>query len=294
MRIRDVRSGAARGGYTLIELLVVIAIIGVLMGLLLSGVMAVLAARDRAGNQFDLGKLGQSMDVALNKYENAKSLPGYLVLYNNTDVYRRPSAYLTTAADIQDAERSRDVLRKMFKARFISDAGVVPWDGTNGGAVTNKVVLEGHQCLVFYLGGAADVSGAVPKMTGFSSNPVNPLAPGGTDRIGPFYNFEGARLTKSAYPAYLDRFGTPFAYFGGTGGSNAYVGGCPSIGIASPYPDAKAGRYMNPDSFQLISAGRDKAFGDPTKWNPSTGSTDPRARDDVSNFSSSALTNPQN
>src|SRR5262245_15899063 len=93
MRIRNVRGRAARSGYTLIELLVVIAIIAVLMGLLMSGVMAVLQAKERSGNMADIGKLDQSMQVALQKYGNRKTLPGKLVLCNNTDVYRNSANY---------------------------------------------------------------------------------------------------------------------------------------------------------------------------------------------------------
>jgi len=314
MRNRVNGRRAGRRGFTLIELLVVIAIIAVLMGLLMAGVMAVLQAKDRTQNKYDMDKLDESMRVALQDYSQESSLPGYLVLYNNTDVYRKPSAYLTNAADVKDAERSRDALRKMFKNRFITDgpgtnqtppAGV-PWDGTTGTATTNKVVLEGHQCLVFYLGGYCDSSSGTPIMRGFSKNPKNPLDFTTKEVYGPYYNFESNRLVAlngatKQYPAYADRYGTPYAYFGTTGGRNGYVGpaagtgACPSLVNTADagYPDAAAGRFMKPDSYQISSAGRDKTFGAPNKWNPSTGSTDGNARDDVGNFSSVPLGNPQ-
>jgi len=294
MRIRNNVRGRRRG-FTLIEMLVVMAIIAVLMGLLMSGVMSVLAAKDRRANQFDIGKLSQDMNVALQKYGGKKTMPGKLVLYNNTDVYRNPSAYLKTASDIQDANRTKEALRAMFGSRLITNAQAVNWDGSgNAGAVTT---LEGSQCLVFYLGGIADSSSGLTKMTGFSSNPIDPLAAGGTDRIGPFYDFESRRLTAGRYPSYLDRYGTPYAYFGGTGGANSYVCYCPSLGVTGYYEVAdKNGnpvRWTNPDSFQIVSAGKDKKFAAGGLWNPKTGSTDLNARDDVSNFSSTALSNPQ-
>jgi len=352
MRLQHVptRSASRRSGFTLIELLVVMAIIAVLMGLLLSGVMAALQARDRSANKFDLGKLDSSMNVACKSYGNVKTLPGYLVLYNNIDVHRNPQNYGLSKSDQDDARRSGDALRRMFGTRFLTNASSpttgnvgVNWDGSgNYGNPTNntlgpKTILEGHQCLVFYLGGVATFpNGATnpPKMNGFSANPLDPLdLISTTERIGPFYTFENNRLTTATqyslpntmlggnsplfcsitkYPAYLDRYGTPFAYFGGTGGANSYVTGtygingtvsdgktnplvplgCRSIGISIPYPDS-AGKFMRPDSYQILSAGKNKAFGDPSLWNPSTGSTDGNARDDVSNFSGYALTSPQ-
>lgn len=293
MRFRNVPTPAARRGFTLIELLVVISIIAVLMGLLMSGVMAVLQAKDRTGNQFDVGKLDQSMNVALQKYGQGKTLPGYLVLYNNTEFYRDPSKL--PPAEVKDAERSKAALQRMFGSRFITSGGPVNWDGTGGTGVANKVTLEGQQCLVFYLGGVADTSAGAPRMTGFSENPLNPLDTAAKGRIGPFYEFEANRLTNARYPSYLDRYGTPIAYFGGTGGANSYVGGCPSLpglGASAGFPDG-AGRFMKPSGFQIVSAGRNKAFGSPAAWNPLTGSTDGNARDDVSNFSGVPLNNPQ-
>jgi len=327
-----------RRGFTLIELLVVIAIIAVLMGLLMAGVMAVLQAKDRTANAYDINKLDQSMSAATKQYANSKTLPGYIVLCNNMDVYRNPANYASIIpknVTQLDLDRSKATLRKMFGERFVTNGQVVDWD--NSFATTAKkipgigdpnsiLVLEGHQCLVFYLGGIAD-SGTVanpvipPSMTGFASDPLNPTLPANSglpgsapgDRIGPFYSFERPRLetilfaTSVRFPAYKDRYGTPYAYYGGTGGANSYVGGCPSLVPSSgnktvpgllPVVTCPSGyldtgvKFMKPDSVQIISAGKNKAFGDPLLWSPSSGSTDGNARDDVSNFSAYALTNP--
>jgi len=303
---------------------VVMAIIAVLMGLLMSGVMAALQARDRSANQFDMGKLDQGMSVATKQYAGSKTLPGYVVLCNNMDVYRNPSNYtaiIPKGVTALDLARSQATLRKMFGERFVTNGQVVDWD--NSFATTAKkipgigdpnsvILLEGHQCLVFYVGGIADTSVSPPNMTGFSGDPLNPTVPGGTDRIGPFYTFERPRLVTSGYgtsarfPAYADRYGTPYAYYGGTGGSNSYVGGCPTLLKASQtpsnpianlsvpgYPDSTAARFMKPDSYQIASAGRDRQFADPGLYNPTTGIPAGAARDDVSNFSVYAMANPQ-
>ena len=187
MMIRTIRSRTRRGGFTLIELLVVISIIAVLMGLLLSGVMAVLAARDRSANQFDLGKLSQSAQVAFNKY-NTKTMPGKLVLCNNMAQYN-PNVAPPTGVTAQEMAYSRDALRKMFGTRLLEPDGngnynFVPWDGTTNNTVT---VLEGQQCLVFYLGGIIDATKNPVVPQGFANNPVDPSDfKNTTDRIGPW------------------------------------------------------------------------------------------------------------
>src|SRR5262245_20236415 len=181
MRNRGIGRRAARRGFTLIELLVVIAIIAVLMGLLMAGVMAVFQARDRAQNKFDLTKLSESMDVANQAYSSRKTLPGKLVLYRDISVYRQPNP-------TPDVKVTKDVLRDMFGFRFINNGVTVDCDGA-GGAVTT---LEGHQCLVFYLGGVADTSTNPPRMIGFAEDTLDPVN-GGGKRKGPFYNFESNR-----------------------------------------------------------------------------------------------------
>jgi len=216
-----------------------------------------------------------------------------------------PTASPPPGVTAQEMAYSRDALRKMFGSRLLEpDANgafnFVPWDGTTNKAVT---ILEGQQCLVFYLGGVPDTANGVTKMTGFSSDPRNPVAPGGADRIGPFYNFESNRLVPagSRFPSYLDRYTTPYAYFGGTGAANTYKSYCPSL----PCPGAANGqvgpiayqetatRWTRPDGYQIISAGKDMKFAPGGIWDPTKGSKSFEARDDVSNFSALTLDNPQ-
>ena len=349
---RASRLPAGRPGYTLIELLVVIAIIAVLVGLLMSGVMAVLQARDRTGNSYDISKLDSSMQAALQGYATkgvAKSLPGRLVLFNSTILYKNPPVIPAGRSyNQQDLKNTADALRIMFGRRIFTKA-TIAWDGnyvgkppvgrpTSLGANSvpdpgaRPIILEGQHCLAFYLGGIASVSGGLVKMNGFSADETNPipsppgLTPTTSQTIGPFYQFETNRMQPfvanggSATPklpfyfAYRDRYGTPFAYFGGAGASNTYVtnlackpfGTCPSLPcpnqnlltnppvVFSPYFVQATGTFANPNSYQIISAGRDKAFGvGGNTWNPNGGVSDGYGRDDQSNFTSVLLAGGQ-
>src|SRR5262249_3285341 len=111
------------------------------------------------------------------------------------------------------------------------------------------------------------------------------------ERISPFYEFKSNRLVRvpviDPFFHYLDVYGSkPYAYFSAYGKRNGYN---PYLNIplpngpsgAAPFSDSHAlgvfpydeelgnpGRYLNPDSFQIISAGANEKFGRGT-FNPS-------------------------
>ncbi len=156
----------------------------------------------------------------------------------------------------------------------------------NGNGVIEKPadggdsVLEGDQCLVFFLGGI--------KQTGFSVNPKRPTLSRG-ERMPCFYELPAYRLlqngnaaSKHGFPSLRDPFGKNFyAYFSSnrrTNGYNQYAeSDCATLGV---WPYAKAlvpvPLYYNPDSFQIISAGENQRFGlgtklpESTPWTPET------------------------
>jgi hypothetical protein len=55
--------------------------------------------------------------------------------------------------------------------------------------------------------------------------------------------------------------------------------------------NGNATAYWNPNSFQIISAGKDQAFGPGGLWGTNNPASGPGA-DDISNFSSSKLGSP--
>jgi hypothetical protein len=130
---------------------------------------------------------------------------------------------------------------------------------------------------------------------GFSTNPSNPAQLGG-DRMGPFFEFKLNRLvdpgraSSPGYRVYIDAYGkSPYVYFSsytrnGYARYFAGLGSDCSLVPQGPYNDG-AGNYYNPDSFQIISAGRDTKFGPGGTWSQATAPLIAQAgKDDMANF----------
>jgi hypothetical protein len=187
-------------------------------------------------------------------------------------------------------------------------------------------VLEGDQCLVFFLGGIEvnQPNGCV----GFSTDLANPDKLGG-DRVS-FYDFNSGRLVVLPVPArknsvffsYIDGYnkGSPYAYFTTYVQDNNYnqysatTSDCATLGVwpyaegvipgaVDPVSKRPIYRYLKPRTFQIISAGADGQFGPgtdltsktPYLWTSATAAgIDPRGADDQANFNATALsTGPQ-
>jgi len=153
------------------------------------------------------------------------------------------------------------------------------WGVPNGTTVT----LYGHQTIVFFLGGMKDPSG-IP--IGFSASPTHPMdvtvpTGGAAARKGPYYEFPADRLqyfalapggttttNSNLFPSFIDVYGTqPYIYFSAQRAGNDYanvnvvtaLSGSPTSGNISPY-QLSANRFVNPNGFQIISAGKNQVF----------------------------------
>jgi hypothetical protein len=178
------------------------------------------------------------------------------------------------------------------------------WNGQDSETLT----LEGHECLVFFLGGI--ISGdETLKCEGFGVNPGDPTDLTGKDRKGPYFQFDAKRLkrdpqTKFLY--YLDAFGkAPYAYFSAGTAPNGYnaEGDCPGLaklvkdccpdGAPKPYLEVKD-KFWKPNGWQIISAGLDGKFGPGGvlwgKDNPVK--TDTPGADDLANFAKAEMGKP--
>jgi hypothetical protein len=161
-------------------------------------------------------------------------------------------------------------------------------------------ILEGHQCLVFFLGGLCTQSGGQFNPVGFSTDASNPDAPPRKgDGIGPFHEFNTNRLQvptgKKFFPAYIDSYSPRpngitqyYAYFSSYKKDNGYnryrtdgsltfptsgpastapiMSDCVSLGLwpyASQPPGTQGGApsYLRSKDWQIICAGEDGFFG---------------------------------
>jgi prepilin-type N-terminal cleavage/methylation domain-containing protein len=305
-----------RGGFTLIEVIVVIAIIVALMALLLSGLSAAFSRFDVVKTTNDISGLsgGMTQIMADYKVEN-RPPPSRLYLdetgtYNPADPVNGYPGYNTLtvvqqAALIQLAKDSKDYLySKLFPRASLS------LDWNLSGKIDGPTILEGEQCLVFFLGGI--IVNGVPS--GFSTDPSNPINVSLVNnqlvaklpRKGPYFQFVVTRLQpfgQNGYRVYYDAYSSnppntaidqPYAYFScGTAANNylAYSGlGSDCSLLGSPpgnvLPYQNGNTFYKADGFQIISAGKNQKFGAGGQWTPQSGTsgTAPNGSDDIANF----------
>lgn len=286
-----------RRGFTLVELLVVIGIIGVLVALTAAAVIPLAGKGPAMQNINDIRQLESALHTFNADFKTYP--PSRIFLSNNF------SEYGTNPL----GPESLSYLQRIWP-RIDWSKGVDWGNVLNPGKVS--VILEGDQCLVFFLGGMQLNGGC----WGFSTDPYNPTAlPKPIQppevRKGPYFTFDNNRLkgpvgprpapfSQNAY-VYMDVYGAmPYAYFSTPKGPNRYnldvlvqtvpvPGDCPSL-VVSPYmknPNPPI-QYYNPNTFQIISAGKDMVFGAMTIVAPGNPAQGPGA-DDFSNFASGAL-----
>lgn len=326
---------SARTGFTLVELLVVILILAILIALLVPAISgAVKSAKDAQVNAeiANLKTALASFKSAFNEYPPSRIILDEANLYAAASGRPADTARVdvagsadtsNTATDLTYGElRQRSVrfLRKMFpRAQF--GAGGTGIDFNLNGNATEELILDGNQCLVFFLGGmftrTADPSGApVYSVAGFSKDPRNPFN-AATNRTQPMYEFTSSRLTvlgptvspsnySSGMPSYLDPLSgssledmRPYAYFSANGNGqydpndmnwkeqdengalirrpfdysgrrvwsaspNPYSTNAPTSGQNAP--GTYNAQFHNPQTYQLISAGRDRLWGIGGSW----------------------------
>jgi prepilin-type N-terminal cleavage/methylation domain-containing protein len=302
-----------RGGFTLIEMLVVIGIIVTLIALLTSGVIVSLRKLDEVKVRHEISALTGGITQFQQDFKVEKYPPPSLLYLDESGLYN-PSANYPGWAGLSAAQQATLIqLATDSKAYLLSvwPRLAVATDWNLNGTVDAPTVLEGEQCLVFFLAGP--IVNGTP--IGFSTDTSFPMKTTGP-RKGPYFKFETGRLDfltpKNGYPVYCDAYSTsvplgqphlptdrPYAYFSSgskTNGYNAYPGygsDCLSLGITQgAYCQTSAAplQFHKENGFQIISAGRDRKFGPGGYWESKLGASGMGTlgagdgADDITNF----------
>lgn len=327
------RNRGRRSAFTLVELMVVITIIAILVALLTTAVMSALSKGPELQTNSEIGGMQSKLATVINNSGSPLPyLPSRLHLskmnnYNlNSQLDRDSIAYL----------QARFGKHTCYNFQSPSPA-LIDWNGDGKNEelyLEGEQCLVFHLAGVPIYSPAntpppSGVTGAI-TFVGFSNNPSNPALPPASAserRQGPYFEFQSNRLVSftssiagnsGPYPVYLD----PWTHSGGTAKRQPYAffasynvegGGlydkygssdCPSLVAPTsgspvlPY-QANATTFLNPSSFQIISAGRPitnppnvinlSVFGEGgTAWGRA-GTTDPNGRNNQSNFSAHLL-----
>jgi general secretion pathway protein G len=318
------RERPVRAGFTLVELLVVVVVIGILVALLVPAVMGGIRRARDAQTSAEIQTIAQSLQSFKTKYGDFP--PSRIILMENgfydTSNTTRLSAITSgtwfgtaptmNGTDITYGElaaRSVRYLRKFFPRANLSTTGAVfpaastTWYDFNGDGAFQTgrpILLEGHECLVFFLGGIPNRNpdGTTSGMGGFSNNPANPFKNETAEpspRQRPFFEFKAERFLDEdgdGIAGYTDPLATgsearPYIYFSSygtnsydpndantasgeeTGTGRDFSNGSVTKSSPSPNPYATSlpvpatggAKFINPDTYQIISAGRDRNYG---------------------------------
>ena len=309
-----------RAGFTLIEMVIVLGIILLLAALFLGAVMKVMGMAPEVQTRTEISELEVALKAFMSDYGLDKPPPSLLML-------KEDMAYNTAnPLDLQSVTFLKKMFGKNLNATgtgidWNGDgqivAGPTGWY-TLEGEMALVFYLSGIPNNWERTNLGADLRGL-----GFSVNNNNPAADtglavahmGAGNRKGTYYTFPANRLvTASTYSTatsslspffyvfvdpWKSRIGgpKPYAFFSSGGANNLYnpykaagITDCLTIGANAWYTAAVAGvpsAYENPNTYQILSAGRDGTFGDGNYIGGTTG-TGP-GHDDQANFSSRIL-----
>lgn len=216
----------------MVELLSVIVILAILMALLLPAINAAMKSAKNAAVGAEINSMASALAAFKAKYG----------IYPPSRVYLAENGYfpVTSTAGVNGngdisigtlAQRTVTTLRTMFPRVtlststpvFVGNPPAVWYDFNGNGVFDGSYILQGHECLVFFLGGIPSPPGAGSlASTGFGKDPTNPFVNSlvSQNRTQPMFEFDPGRLfldphAVSLYganmtwnsPGYLDSMG---------------------------------------------------------------------------------------
>jgi len=311
----------ARAGFTLIEILVVVIVISILLALL---VPAFTGGRTKV--------IESKVVVEIKQIEGA--IGSFKVKYG-VEPPSRFVFYLTAAGWNGDAP-ARALIRRIWpqfefnvdNATIVAKApGGVAFPANWSTIATNQghpnwIGFNSGEAMMLFLGGIIDSTTSAP--TGFCKNPAFPFSPNGTNREGPFMEFDIGRIKDSDSNGIMEYFDSlpgqsnPYLYFSSYEGKGYRTLELPNDGTnftlirdvyrvftgsgTVPQPPANVAASTNgtsaalppqkAQSFQIISPGLDGQYGLGGVFNPDlpgSGLADTRDHDNLTNFNGGRL-----
>lgn len=185
-----------RAGFTLVELMVVIVIIVILIGLVLPAISSVRSRAREAQVKTDISQLEQAITAF--KVDFGIDPPSQITLFAAQADWDNPM--------LANSIRSKGLIKQIWPRFDFTNCGGASINGTTftvPGAPT-QLNLNGAECLVFFLGGILDATSG--GFRGFAKDPAHPFAPpsgagGITNRMGPYFEFQGAFKVPATLPA---------------------------------------------------------------------------------------------
>lgn len=251
-----------RSGFTVLELMVVVMVIAILVALIFPAVNSAIA---RARDAQVVTEIAGLRHAALEFRSTHGEFPPSYIEIDESGFWSTPRQ-----------RESLRVLQKVFGREFEGptwDPIAKLWiagpkrDVNHDGDTSDVIVLDGPECLVFFLGGVPSQSASGGfVLHGLSPNKTNPFAfaPGARNRVKFFEKWDASRLHDhdgDGFPDYHDLFSERYAFFSTTATGayrNSPDGGDTGL---SHYWMSDVNHPWAPGSMQIISAGRDGRFG---------------------------------
>ena len=276
---------SSRSAFTLIELLIVVAIIALLVGLLLPAINGARKSAKNAVAQSEIAQIQTAIQVFKTKF-NVRYIPA--TQPGAATAFRLRKTYTGSEPELAYLKQVWPELPYL-----VGPTANGPQYHPNGTGLPD-LNLDCNQTMTFFLTG-----GIATNYQGFSLDRRQPFTvTAGIDGMPPFLEYNASKFDADGH--YLDPWGTPYAYFTAVPGNKAasWLGIFTwpdqegNQRIVEPYNEQGTSRKINEKSFQIISAGSDKAFGPGgAAWTPGTGlyDVDEIGGDDIASFKEGPL-----